>query len=153
MVGLPGFLLGTVGVLGPLRLSRLGFGSAGIAATFLVAAAVGVLGRPPVGRWADCRGAAAATRILLLAAIPVTLAIPALENRWALSCFVVAAVGLYGLLWPAVMAHLSAEYEERGVPQAQGFALMNLSAGVGIVLGAAEDRRSPMWRATGPPTA
>jgi MFS family permease len=137
MVGLPGFLLGTIGVLGPLKLSRLGFGPTGIAATFLVAAAVGVLGRPPIGRWADRHGSASPTRTLLLAAIPVTLAIPVLESRWALSCFVIAAVGIYGLLWPPVMSHLSATYEKRGVAQAQGFALMNLSAGVGIVLGAA----------------
>lgn len=35
------------------------------------------------------------------------------------------------------MAHLSERYEEQGVPQALGFALMNLSAGGGIVIGSA----------------
>jgi hypothetical protein len=50
---------------------------------------------------------------------------------------VVAAIAMYGLLWAPVMAQLSRAYDDRGVARAQGFALMNLSAGVGIVVGSA----------------
>ena len=137
MVLLPGFLLGTIGVLGPLRLSHLGAGPRGIAVTFLVAAALGVLLRPVVGRWADRWGTATVTRVLLLAAIPATLAIPTLQNWWTLSGLMVPTICIYGLLWAPVMARLSRSYEAQGVAPAQGFALMNLSAGVGIVLGSA----------------
>ena len=137
LVAVPGLLLGTIGVLGPLRLSRLGWGTVGIAATFLVAAALGVLGRAWVGRWADRRGRLAAIRILLVVAIPLTIVIPWLGNRWVLSILVVSAISVYGFLWAPVMSHLSRAYEETGVAQALGFALMSLSAGVGIIVGSA----------------
>jgi len=137
LVVLPGLLLGTIGVLAPLRLHRLGWGPVGIAGTFLVAAAVGVLARPLISRWADRRGRLGAIRLLLLACIAVTVAIPSLGNRWVLSVFVVSAVSTYGLLWAPAMALVSQAYEEAGVAQALGFAVMNLTSGVGIVVGSA----------------
>jgi MFS family permease len=137
LVVLPGLLLGTIGVLAPLRLHRLGWGPGGIAGTYLVAAAIGVLARPFVGRWADRRGRLTAIRIVLLACIFVTLALPSVWNPWLLSVFVVAALINYGLLWGPAMAFLSQTYEESGVAQVLGFALMNLAAGIGIVVGSA----------------
>ena len=135
LVALPGLLLGTIGVLAPLRLHRLGWGPVGIAGTYLVAAAIGVLARPVIGRWADRRGRRSAIRILLLACIVVTLAIPSVGNPWLLAVFVVAALISYGVLWGPAMAFLSHAYEESGVAQVLGFALMNLAAGIGIVIG------------------
>ena len=137
LVVLPGLLLGTIGVLAPLRLHRLGWGPVGIAGTYLVAAAVGVLARPIVARWADRRGRLSAIRLLLLACIAGTLAIPWLVSPWLLSLFVVCALISYGLLWGPAMASLSHAYEEAGVVQSAGFALMNLTAGIGIVVGSA----------------
>ena len=137
LVCLPGLLLGTIGVLAPLRLHRLGFGPVGIAATYLVAAAIGVLGRPFVGRWADRRGRVGAIRLLLLACVLVTAAVPSVDNRWLLSLCVVSAVTSYGLLWGPTMASLSQAYEHAGVAQALGFALMNFTVGVAIVVGSA----------------
>ncbi|MGZ4400235.1 MAG: MFS transporter [Gaiellaceae bacterium] len=137
LVFLPGLLLGTIGVLAPLRLHRLGWGPVGIAGTYLVAAAVGVLARPFVGRWADRRGRLSAIRMLLLACIAVTLAIPAVGSPWLLSALVVSALISYGVLWGPAMAYLSQAFEDSGVAQVLGFALMNLTAGVGIVVGSA----------------
>lgn len=137
LVALPGLLLGTIGVLAPLRLHRLGWGPVGIAATYLAAASIGVLARPFVGRWADRRGWLGAIRLLLLTCIAITVAIPSLGNRWLLSVFVVFAVSSYGLLWGPAMALLSHAYERAGLTQALGFALMNLTAGAGIIVGAA----------------
>jgi MFS family permease len=137
MVLLPGLLLGTIGVLAPLRLNELGVGSTGIAATFLVAAALGVLLRPGVGGWADRRGTTVVTRLLLAAATLLSIVVPWLDNRWALEAVVVVAIATYGLLWAPVMARLSRVYEDHGVGRAQGFAFMNLSAGAGIVAGSA----------------
>jgi MFS family permease len=137
LVALPGLLLGTIGVLAPLRMHRLGWGPVGIAATFLTAAAIGVLARPLIGRWADRRGRVGAIRLLLLACVAVTLAIPSVASPWLLAVFVVSAVGTYGLLWGPAMALVSDAYEEEGVTQALGFALMNLTAGVGVVVGSA----------------
>lgn len=137
LVFLPGLLLGTIGVLAPLRLHRLGWGPLGIAGTYLVAAAIGVLARPFVGRWADRRGRLRAIRLLLLACLAVTLAVPSAGNVWVLSVLVVSALISYGVLWGPAMAYLSQAYEELGIAQVLGFALMNLAAGVGIVVGSA----------------
>jgi DHA1 family solute carrier family 18 vesicular amine transporter 1/2 len=137
LVGLPGLLLGTVGVLAPLRLHRLGFGPIGIATTYLVAAALGIVTRPAVGRWADRQGHTAAIRLLLAACVAVTVVVPSLGDRWLASMFVVLAVCSYGLLWGPTMASLSQAYEQAGIAQAVGFALMNLTVGVAIVVGSA----------------
>jgi predicted MFS family arabinose efflux permease len=137
LVGLPGLLLGTIGVLAPLRLHRLGFGPVGIAATYLVAAAIGVLARPSAGRWADRQNGTDAIRRLLLACAAATVAVPLVDNRWLLSVCVVLAVSSYGLLWGPTMASLSQAYEHAGVTQTFAFALMNLTVGIAIVVGSA----------------
>lgn len=137
LVCLPGLLLGTIGVLAPLRLHRLGLGPVGIAATYLVAASLGILARPAVGRWADRRGRTAAIRLLLVGCIVVTVVVPWVGDRWLASIFVMLAVCNYGLLWGPTMAWLSQAYEQAGIAQAVGFALMNLTVGVAIVAGAA----------------
>lgn len=137
LVCLPGFLLGTIGVLAPLRLHRLGFGAVGIAATYLVAASLGILARPAVGRWADRRGHSTAIRLLLGACVAITIVVPTIGDRWIASVCVVIAVCCYGLLWGPTMASLSRAYEQAGVSQPVGFALMNLTVGVAIVAGSA----------------
>ena len=133
----PGLLLGTIGVLAPLWLHRLGWGPVGIAGTYLAAAAIGVLAPPFVGRWADRRGRLRAIRMLLLACIALTLAIPSVGSPWVLSFLVGSALISYGALWGPAMASLSQAYEDSGIAQVLGFALMNLAGGVGIVVGSA----------------
>jgi MFS family permease len=137
LVGLPGLLLAVIGVLAPLRLHRLGFGAVGISATYLLAAAIGVLARPSAGRWADRRGRIDAIRLLLLACAPVTLAVALIGNPWLLAVCVVFALSSYGLLWGPAMASLSQTYEDAGVSQAFAFALMNLIVGIAILAGSA----------------
>jgi MFS family permease len=137
LVVVPSLLFGTIYVLTPLQLHRLGWGSIGIAGTFLAAAAVGVLARPLVGRWADRRGLVAALRVLLLACIPVTLVIPWVNHPWVLSVCVVCAVTTYGVLFGPAMALVSHGYEEAGVAQVLGFALVGLTFGVGFFVGSA----------------
>lgn len=135
LVGLPGLLLSTVGVLAPLRLHRLGVGSVGIAVTYLIAASLGIVTRPAVGRWADRSGRTAAIRLLLAACIAVTVVVPAIGERWVAAACVVLAVWTYGQLWGPTMASMSQEYERAGVAQAVGFSVMNLTVGVAILTG------------------
>jgi DHA1 family solute carrier family 18 vesicular amine transporter 1/2 len=137
LIVVPALLIGTIFVLGPLRLSRLGWGPVGIAGTFLCSAALGVLGRPLVGRWADRNGPLRAIRLLLLAAIPLTLVIPWLNNRWLLSVFLVFAVSTYGFLWGPSMTLVSHAYDEAGIALVLGFALIGLTIGVGFFVGSA----------------
>ena len=79
-------------MLAPLRLHRLGWGAVGIAGTYLVAAGVGVLARPLVARWAERRGRLHAIRLLLLACIAGSLAIPWSASPWLVSFLVVCAL-------------------------------------------------------------
>jgi MFS family permease len=137
LVLLPGLLLGTIGVLAPLSLDQLGWGPVGIAVTFLLAACAGVLARPVVGRWADRRGRLRALGLLLFASIPMSVVIPWVDNRWVLAACVICAVTGYGVLWGPAMAVLSDAYEDATIPQVLGFALMNVAAGLGIVIGSA----------------
>ncbi|MDX6422904.1 MAG: hypothetical protein QOI67_375, partial [Gaiellaceae bacterium] len=122
LVTLPGLLVGTIFALAPLQLDRAGWSSTRIAATFLVAAAVGVVARPFVGRWADRRGLSRAVRRVVLASVPLTIAIPWLGNAWLVAPCVIGAVTAYGLLWGPTMALVSHAYEDTGVTQVLGFA-------------------------------
>jgi len=137
LVSVPGLLLGGILALAPLQLDRLGWGPAGIAGTFLVAASVGVVARPLIGRWADRRGLLSAVRALLLCSVPVTLVIPWVDYPWLLSVCVACAVTVYGLLFGPSMAVVSLVYENAGIAQLFGFALMILTTGVALFVGSA----------------
>lgn len=134
---LPGLLIGSLGVLAPLRLYRLGFHTNEIAVTFVFAAATGILIRPLVGRWSDRRGRLAPIRLCLALAVPIGLAMPWVHDPWLLAGLVVAGLTVYETVWGPTVALLADAYEAFGISQGAGFALMNISSGVGIVVGAA----------------
>jgi MFS transporter, DHA1 family, solute carrier family 18 (vesicular amine transporter), member 1/2 len=135
LVTLPGLLLGTVFALAPLQLDRAGWSSTAIAGTFLTAAAAGAVTRVFVGRWADTNGLARAVRLIALAGVPFTLAVPWLDDPWLIAPFLVCAITSYGLLWGPTMALVSHAYEEHGVSQVVAFALMGLTSGIGLFVG------------------
>jgi predicted MFS family arabinose efflux permease len=137
IVALSALLFGTIFLLAPLQLDRAGWGPIGIAGTFLAAAAVGVIARPLIGLWADRRGVPASLRLLLLAAVPVTLVIPLVHERWALSLCIVCAVATYGMLVGPAIALIAHAYDEAGVTPMPGFALMGITVGIGFFLGSA----------------
>jgi MFS family permease len=137
LVAVPSLLFGTIYALSPLQLDRLGWKPVGIAGTFLAAAACGVVGRPLVGRWAERRGFVVALRLLLLACIPVTLVVPFVNRPWVLAVCVVLAIATYGVLFSPAMALASHAYEEAGVAQVFGFALIGLMFAAGFFLGSA----------------
>jgi MFS family permease len=95
------------------------------------------VGRPLVGRWADRHGLLPATLLLLLVAIPLTIVIPWIGNRWLLSVVLVFAVSTYGCLWGPPIALLSHSYDEAGVARVFAFALVGLTIGVGFFVGSA----------------
>jgi MFS family permease len=137
LVAVPSLLVGTIYVLTPLQFNRLGWGAVGIAATFLTAAAASAVTRPLIGRWADTRGPLRTLRLLVLACIPVTLAIPWVNRPWLLAACVVCAVTTYGALFSPAMALASRTYEDAEVTQVFGFALMGLTFGAGFFIGSA----------------
>ena len=132
----PAMLFGTLGVLAPLRLDQLGWGTFGVAATFFVSAGLEALLSPAVGRWSDRRGRLAPIRAGLLGAAVVSLVLPWIGERWTLSVVVVLAGLAYGVFWAPATALLSEGWENAGVAHALGFTLMNFAWAPGHVVGA-----------------
>jgi MFS family permease len=134
---LPALLFGTLGVLAPLDLDRLGFGSAAIGAVFLVAAAGEATLAPVLGRLSDRRGRAVPLRIGLLASAVAAALLPWPDERFVLAVLVVASAQAFGTFWAPAMAWLTDAAEDYGLDQAYSFALINLAWAPGQAAGAA----------------
>jgi MFS family permease len=137
LLTLPALLFGTLSVLGPLQLDRLGWTAVGVAATYAVAAVFEASLSPLIGRWSDRSGRLAPIRIGLVASIVVCLLIPWIDERWLLSALVILAGCAFGTFWSPSMAMLSDGWESAGVGHALGFALMNFAWAPGNVIGSA----------------
>jgi MFS family permease len=128
---------GTYGVLVPLRLGSLGVGAAGVAAVFLVAAAVEAVASPLVGRLSDRRGRLLPLRAGLAGIAVSSFLLPRPQLAWLLAAVVVLAAGTGGMLFAPASALLSDGAEDAGLPQGIVFGLFNLAWAGGMVAGAA----------------
>jgi MFS family permease len=137
LVVLPGLGFGVLDVLVPLRLDDLGVGEAGVAATFLVAAAMEGGVSPVVGRLADRRGSLVPIRMGLLGATVIVLIVPLPSVALLCAALLVAATAAFGAFWAPAMALLSDAAERVGADQGLAFGLVNLAWAVGMVGGAA----------------
>ena len=89
-----GLIVGTLNVIGPLRLAHLGAGTAGVGAVFLIAAAVGGAVGPSAGRIVDRCGAGRPIRWgLVMAAIVLSLT-PVAGSAAALGVLTILALGV-----------------------------------------------------------
>lgn len=136
-VTLPGLLFGTLSVLAPLRLARLGFGALAITATWMCSAALEALVAPPVGRLSDRVGRARPLLGSLAAATAVLVVIPWPESPYAIAVLVVCGGVSFGSFWTPAMALLSDAGERQGLDHGYSFALMNLAWAPGQAAGAA----------------
>ena len=144
LLALPGApLRGALGVLAPLQLSGLGWGTLGVAATFVAAAAVEALLTPLFGRWSDRRGRLAPVRVRAPRRPGLALVIPWMDSKWTLSVVIVAAGVSFATLWTPAMAMMSEGWEARGLGHGLGFALMNFAWAPGNVVGAPSAAASP----------
>jgi predicted MFS family arabinose efflux permease len=134
---LPAILLSALSVLVPLQQHRLGAGATEIAATFGIAAVLGILVRPAYGRWSDRQGPVRPIRLGLLACAPVVLAVPWIESRVGLAAVVIVALILVGVLWAPVMVMLSDACVAAGVGQIMAVAIMDLTWPPGNIVGSA----------------
>jgi MFS family permease len=137
LVALPGLGFGVLDVLVPLRLDDLGAAEAGVAATFLVAAAVEGVISPVVGRVADRRGSLLPIRLGLLGSTVLVLIVPIPGVALLCAGLLVAATAAFGAFWAPAMALLSEAAENVGADQGLAFGLVNLAWAVGMVSGAA----------------
>jgi MFS family permease len=137
LVVIPGLGFGVLDVLVPLRLDDLGVGQAGIAATFLIAAAGEALLSPLVGRVADRHGPGRPIRAGLVASALLVLLIPVPDTAPLTIILMVLATGAFGIFWAPSMSMLSAAAERIGTHQGIAFGLVNLAWAAGMVSGAA----------------
>ena len=133
LVALPAIASGTINVLAPLRIHRLGGGAAAVGAAFLVAAAIEAAISPSIGRISDRRGAADCRCAFgARRRRPCCCSASRCRRRRRCSaCSVVAIAAALGAFWAPAMAMLSDAAEARGLDQGLAAALMNLALGRG----------------------
>lgn len=136
LVALPAIASGTINVLAPLRLHRLGAATVGVGATFLIAAAVETAMAPAVGGLSDRRGRLLPLRGGLLAATAFLLCFTLPGSPLLLAIVIVATVSALGAFWAPAMALLSDAAESHGLDQGLAAALMNLAWAGGQIVGA-----------------
>ena len=137
LLALPGLLLGTVIVLGPLRLEQAGWGVLGITVTFVVAAAFEATANPVAGRLSDRIGRIPVLRVGLAAAAGSALVVPLVDDRWATAGVIVAAAVSYSLFWSPSIALVMDRAEQLGLSTTMSLGLTNLAFAPGALAGSA----------------
>jgi len=136
LVLVPALVFGTVEVLAPLALDRLGASGLAIGATFLVAAAIEGVGQIGIGRATDRVGRGLPIRFGFMGATVCLLLLPLPAAAWLFAIPVVFACVFSGVVNTPAMALLSDGVEAIGLDYGLGFAIVNLVWGGGQVVGA-----------------
>lgn len=136
LVMVPALVFGTVEVLAPLELDRLGATGVAIAGVFLVAAGIEAVVQVLVGRATDRRGRIWPLRIGFAGAIAFMLVMPLPQVAWGLAIVTTIGCVVVGAINTPAMTLLSDGVEAARLDQGFGFALVNLVWAGGQVLGA-----------------
>jgi MFS family permease len=138
LMALAGIAFGTLDVLAPLRLSRLGVSGLVIAATFLCGALVESGLSPLAGRLSDRFGATRPLSASLVVGAACALVIPQLTSAPWLIGVLIAGTPFYGTLFAPASALVASGAQGLGLNQGIAFALSNLTwaAGQSVAAGA-----------------
>jgi MFS family permease len=128
-------LFGTLAVLAPLRLDRLGASGVTVGAAFLLAAGFAALSSPIVGRYSDRRGWRLPVFVGLIASAAFLAVLPLPASAAVLFVLVVCADPCFGAAYPAAGAMISDGAERAGLDQGYAFGLFNLAWASGQVVG------------------
>ena len=134
---LAGLAFGTLDVLAPLRLSRLGTSALLISATFLAAAAIEAALSPVAGRLSDRHGALMPVRISLIGAVVISVLAPVLMPAALLASVLIVGMPSFGTLFTPASVLLSAGANRLELNQGLAFGLSNLSWAGGQAVAAA----------------
>ncbi len=136
LVLVPALVFGTVEVLAPLALDRLGASGLAIGATFLVAAGIEGVAQVFAGRATDRLGRIVPIRVGLVGAVAFLLLVSLPDAAWLLAPLVAVGCVLVGIVNTPAMTVLSDGVESSGLDHGLGFAIVNLVWGGGQVVGA-----------------
>lgn len=132
----PALAYGTIEVLAPLALHRLGASGVAIGATFLAAAGIEGVAQIFAGRATDRLGRGAPIRVGLAGTLAALLLLALPQAAWLLAVVVVCGCVLSGIVNTPAMTVLSDGVEGAGLEHGLGFAIVNLVWGGGQVIGA-----------------
>lgn len=135
LLTLPSLLFGVLGVLGPLRLSHVGFAGSAIGAVFLLSAGLEAVVSVFGGRWADRMGHEVPLRASLVGSMVACAILPLGNNEWSLALLIVAAATASGAFFAPAMALLADQAERAGLEQTLGFTLLNAAWAPGNFIG------------------
>jgi MFS family permease len=133
----PAMLFGNLSVLGPLRLSELGWGAAAVGATYLVSAAIEAAWAPALGHASDRYGRFLPLRAALVASAVVSVVLPWPGNAWLLAVVVICGGFAFGSFWTPALSMVTDEAERFGLDYGYAFALVNVAWAPGQAGGAA----------------
>ena len=136
LVLVPALVYGTVEVLAPLALDRLGASGLAIGATFLAAAAIEGVAQLGVGRATDRLGRGVPIRFGFVGTIAFLLLLPLPDVAWLLAVPVTLVCVFSGIVNTPAMTLMSDGVEALGLDYGLGFAIVNLVWGGGQVIGA-----------------
>jgi MFS family permease len=137
LVTLPALLFGTLGVLGPLRLSELGFGAVAIGAIWLIAGLLETGNNVVLGHVSDRVGPIVPVRFGLVGTVIATLILPWPQSAYVLAVVIVGATLAFGTFYTPGMTLLTNTAEHRGLDYGYAFAVITLAWAPGQVGGAA----------------
>jgi MFS family permease len=134
---LAALLFGNLSVLGPLRLSELGWGAVAIGATYLVSAAIEAVWAPVVGHASDRYGRMPPMRLAVLGSAVVCALLPWPHNVWAVALLIICGGFVFGSFWTPALSLVTDEAERFGLDYGYAFALVNIAWAPGQAGGAA----------------
>jgi MFS family permease len=137
LMALPSLLFGILAVLGPLHLSRAGWGATAIGAVWLVGAGLEAIQAPIVGRISDRRGPLVPVRASLAVGALVSLGLAAGGRPLFYAPLIVLAAVGYGVLFTPAFALIADGAEHTGLAQGMAFGLMSAAWASGAVAGPA----------------
>jgi MFS family permease len=137
LMSLGSLLFGILSVLGPLHLAAAGWSAAAIGAVWLVGAGFETVQAPVTGRLSDRYGALRPTRVALVGAAALSLALATGARPLVYVPLIVVAAIFYAVFLTTSFALLADGAEEAGLAQGMSFGLMNVAWAGGAVTGPA----------------
>lgn len=136
LISLSPLLFSILVVLGPLELSRLGWGATAIGAAFLVGATFEAVAHPVLGRVSDRVGFRLPVLLGLVLSPVLLVTLSLADGPWMIAGLIVLCAGAFNFSLTPGTALFTKSSEQAGVGQALGFGVTNVAWASGFAIGA-----------------